>query len=314
MATKKLRAELEVDTSKARQKVAREFAETGGAAAADGGAGGMADAAGNAARSLKELDNGAKAATGGLNSAVKAFAGMGIGLAASFASRLMDPGSTGARVVGGVGTIAGSAIAGASAGSVVPGVGTAAGAVVGAGVGTAKAAVDWVADDKAAEAARVDRLRSIREWERAREQTQAFREQLERLTDVERPAKERMSELTAEIERRKTIDSNLANTQRQAVAKDNAPLLAEATAYRGRNAGFIDALKGALGHLRDQMKKGQSDGLASHASPDALARIGGYFGGGDGAGDMRDIARTGKEQLAVLKSIDAKSGKGATWR
>ena len=87
MASKKLRAELEVDTSKARQKV-RDLAESGGGAADAG----VADNAGKAAKSLQDLSNGAKEANGNMKSAIKAFAGMGIGLAASYAQAQMEPG------------------------------------------------------------------------------------------------------------------------------------------------------------------------------------------------------------------------------
>ena len=63
MATKKLRAELEVDTTKAKQKVARDFAETGGAAAGGGGA----EEASRANKNLRDLGNSAQEASAKLN-------------------------------------------------------------------------------------------------------------------------------------------------------------------------------------------------------------------------------------------------------
>ena len=304
MATKKIRAELEVDTSKARQKV-RELAETGGGSAG----GGVADEAGNAARSLKELSSGAKEANGSMKSAVKGFAGMALGLAASYAASRMEPGSLGQRAVGAFGTVASSAITGAMIGSAAPGVGTAAGAAVGTGIGAAKAAVDWSAQDEAAKAAKEEQLRSLEEWERARAQTLAFKKTLEELTKEGGDASAQMSALTAEVERRRTIDANLAETQRQAISTGNAALLSEATAFRGRNAGQIDALEAAMRMLE---KRGGGGGAATafRDPSDAIARIGGAFGGGSPAAEM---GREVKGIHETLRSIDRKTG-GAAWQ
>ena len=301
MATKKLKAELEVDTSKARQKVAREFAETGGAAAG----GGVSDAAGEAARNLKNLSNGAQEASVNMRAAVKAFAGMGIGLATSYAQAMMEPGSTGQRAVGYIGAMASGAMMGSIAGPW--------GSAAGAGLGLIKEGFNQSAQDKAAEKSKDDQLRSIREWERAREQTLAFKETLEQLTTEGGDAKEKMAALTAEIEKRKEIDANLANTQRHAVATGNAAMLAEATAFRSRNAGQIDALGAALKQMEKQNTGG---GAADWNGVDALSSVGGMFAGaGAGARAIEDIAGTAEAQLKVLERIERNTQEGGdTWQ
>ena len=265
----------------------------------------------HAAKNLRNLGDVAGKTSTGMMSAVKAFSGMAISLAASYAASRMEPGSTGQRVVGAAGTIAGSAITGAAVGSAVPGIGTAAGAAAGTVVGAGKAAVDWSAADDAAKKEKEDALRSIETWERARAETLAFKKQLDELTDAERSLSERMSTVTAEIERRKEIDKNLAETQRWAVANGKDAHLAEANRRRQANASEMDALTAAL---KQMVKQDASDGAASHGPTDALSRVGGYFANGSAGTDLRDIARTGKEQLSVLKKIEAKSGKGATWQ
>ena len=299
MATKKLRAELEVDTTKAKQKVARDFAETGGAA------GGIADAADGTARKLQKLGNEAEHVGINLRSAVKVFAGMGIGLATRYAQSMMEPKSAGQRAVGYLGSIISGGIAGSAAGPW--------GAVAGAGVGAINEGVKHYGESKAEDEAKDGQLRSIREWERSREQTLAFKETLEQLTKAEGDAEEKMAAITAEIEKRKEIDKNLAETQRKAVRDGNNAMLAEATAFRSRNATQIDALGAALKQMADRKPGG---GAADWNGVDALTSVGGMFAGpGAGARAIEDIASTAEEQLNVLKNIERNTQEGgATWQ
>ena len=300
MATKKLRAELEVDTTKAKQKVARDFAASGG-----GAAGGVADAADGTARKLQKLGSEAERAGVNMRSAVRAFAGMGIGLATSYAQSMMDPGSTGQKAVGFLGSVAAGAMTGSVAGPH--------GTILGATIGGIKGATDIMAGDKKAEEAKEEQLRSIREWERARKQTLEFKESLEQLTKEGGDAKEKMAALTAEIEKRKEIDANLANTQRHAIATGNAAMLAEATAFRSRNSGQIDALSAALKQMESRKPGG---GAADWHGVDALAAVGGMFAGsGAGARAIENLADTADEQLKVLKSIERNMQDGGeTWQ
>jgi len=301
MATKKLTAELEVDTTKARQKV-REIAETGG-----GAAGGVPTAdAERAGKALKNLGNEAERAGVNMRSAVKVFAGMGIGLAASYAQSQMEPGSAGARAIGYLGAAASGAAMGSVAGPW--------GAAAGAGLGIAKEAMDQSAKDQAAEKAKEEALRSIATWERAREQTLAFKELLEGLTKGEGDLADRMAAVTAEIERRKEIDANLAETQRWAVKNGKDAHLAEATRRRQANASELDALGAALKQMGTRKGGG---GAADWSGVDSLSSVGGMFaGGGAGARSLNDIAASTAETVKVLKEIERNTdgGGGATWQ
>lgn len=302
MATKKLKAELEVDTSKAKQKVAREFAETGGS----GAGGDVSDAAGKAAKNLQELSNGAKEANVNMKSAIKAFAGMGIGLAASYAQAQMEPGSVGARAVGYLGAAASGAVMGAVAGPW--------GAVAGGAVGIAKEGFSQAAQDKAAEKAKEEALRSIETWERARAQTLAFKELLEGLTKTETDASERLARINEELQKREDFEANVAQTQRDAIKNGRDDILAEATEKRQRNAAEMDALNALL---KQMPSSGGGGGGASWNGVDALSSVGGMFaGGGAGARALDDIAASTAETVKVLKEIERNTdnGGGATWQ
>ena len=303
---KKLRVELDVDNANAKKKV-KEAVEAGSASASSTPAPAVPHEAEYAAKKLRDLGDEAGKTSTGMMRAVKAFSGMAISLAASYAASQMESGSTGQRVVGAVGTVAGSAMTGAVIGSSVPGVGTAVGAGIGTAVGAGKAAIDWSAADDAAKKEKEDALRSIETWERARAETLAFKKQLDELTDAERSLSERMATVTAEIERREVIDKNLAETQRWAVANDKDAHLAEAGRRRQVNASELDRLREIQKRLEKETEPRHRNGMSA---PDSLARIGGDSGGGDW--NFRELAANSREQLSVLKSIDSKTGKGGT--
>jgi len=302
MATKKLKAELEVDTTKARQKVARDFAETGGAAAAGGGVSPEAERAGKA---LRNLGNEAERAGVNMKGAVRAFAGMGLGLAASYAASQMEPGSAGRKAVGFLGSVA----AGAMTGSVAGPVGTA----VGAGIGVVKGALDIAEEDKKAKEAKDEALRSVETWERARNSTLAFKKLLEDLTNVETDAAERLERLNAELRTRKEFEANVAQTQRYAIEKGNSAMLAEATEKRQRNAAEMESLDAVL----KQMAARKGGGGASWGGVDALASVGGMFAGvGAGARPVEEIASSTAEMAKTLREIarNTENGGGTAWQ
>lgn len=300
MAKKKLEAELVVDASKARQTV-RNVAE---AAAGAAGGGDVASDTERASRALKNFGDEAEHASVNMRSAVKAFAGMGIGLAASYAQSQMEPGSIGARAVGYLGAAASGAMMGAVAGPW--------GAVAGAGVGIAKEGFSQAAQDKAAEKAKEEALRSIETWERARKQTLEFKELLESLSKVETDASERLTRINEELQKRNDFEANVAQTQRDAIKNGRDDILAEATEKRRRNAAEIDALNALL-----KQKTSSSGGGASWNGVDALSAVGGMFAGpGAGARSVEDIAAHTAETVALLKEIERNTdnGGGATWQ
>lgn len=123
---RKLRVELDVDAENAKRKVknAIEEASATGGASVSGGASGAAD---EAAKSLRGLGSAAKETHVNMKSVAKAFTGIGVGLATSYAANYMKPGAGRDAVEYGA-----SAVTGASMGAMVGGPwGAAAGGVLG---------------------------------------------------------------------------------------------------------------------------------------------------------------------------------------
>ena len=339
---KKLKVELEVDNTEAKKKVkeAVSGAESGAGASAPPAvptppatpsadpssansraaksAKEAADGLEKVNRSARNLSNGAESSARSLQDVARSFAGIGVGMSLHFARQFVERGSAEDQAIGLGESAANLGFMGAKMGGPW---GAAAGALLGAGRGwmeNGKAEADRM---KAEAAQKTANLESISSWQKARAETLAFKATLDKLTDAETSLADRQSMVAEEIRKREEAEERLSkkafreggdvNAMNPERAAESQKRFAKALSEYQDNAAKLDQLRELQKRLA---KEPTSDGLASHASPDALARIGGYFGGGDGAGDMRDIARTGKEQLAVLKSIDAKSGKGATWR
>ena len=297
MATKKLRAELEVDTTKAKQKVARDFAETGGAAAGGGGA----EEASRANKNLRDLGNSAQEASAKLNGMGKLLAGIGIGLARSALAN-------GDSFAGNAAVNAVSAFSmGAAAG----------GAKGGAAAALASFGISYLDD----ETKKLDKLNaetkqkealieSFKAWEEARKRTLEFKETLESLTSVTTDLTERQTRLAEEIKKREDADNELAATAFRNVGDPAA--FQRAMAKRQANAAELDQLR-AL----EKQKPSSSGGGASWNGVDALTSVGGMFSGsGAGARCVEDIAASTAETVKVLKNIERNTdnGGGATWQ
>jgi len=297
MATKKLRAELEVDTTKAKQKVARDFAETGGAAAGGGGA----EEASRANKNLRDLGNSAQEASAKLNGMGKLLAGIGIGMARS----ALANGDSFA------GNAAVSAVSAFSMGA------AAGGAKGGAAAALASLGVSYLDD----ETKKLDKLNaetkqkealmeSFKAWEDARKRTLEFKETLESLTSVETDLTERQTRLAEEIKKREDADKELARAAFREVGDPAA--FQRAMAKRQANAAELDQLR-AL----EKQKPSSSGGGASWNGVDALTSVGGMFAGsGAGARAVEEIAASTAETVKVLKDIERNTdnGGGATWQ
>ena len=299
MATKKLRAELEVDTTKAKQKVARDFAETGGAAA---GGGDGAEEASRANKNLRDLGNSAQEASSKLNGMGKLLAGIGIGMARS----ALANGDSFA------GNAAVSAVSAFSMGA------AAGGAKGGAAAALASLGISYLDD----ETKKLDKLNaetkqkealmeSFKAWEEARKRTLEFKETLESLTSVETDLTERQTRLAEEIKKREDADKELARAAFREVGDPAA--FQRAMAKRQANAAELDQLR-AL----EKQKPSSSGGGASWNGMDALTSVGGMFAG-SGAGEraINDIAASTAETVKVLKNIERNTdngGGGATWQ
>ena len=292
MATKKLKAELEVDTSKAKQKVARDFAETGGSAAAGGSALPTND--------LKELGKAAKETGARLSSSGRMFAGLAMGMARAAAAG-GDP--TTQAAVGAIGSIAAGAAMGGLPGAIAAAVSEAVSAAIGADVAKSQ---KMMADAKTLSG----NLDTMKAWEEARDRTQAFKATLESLNSVTTDATDRQQRLAEEIRKREDADQDLA---RQMIRDaGDATAFQRAMARRQANAAELEQLKA----LEKQGVKTASGGGASWNGVDALSSVGGMFaGGGAGARALDDIAASTAETVKVLKEIERNTDSGgATWQ
>lgn len=331
---KKLKVELEVDNTEAKKKVkeAVSGAESGAGASAPPSvptppatpsadpssansraaksAKEAADGLEKVNRSARNLSNGAEDSARSLKDVAKSFAGLGIGMSMRWARQFVEEGSTADKAL----TVGEGASYGATIGAKYGGTpGRIVGAIIGAGKGymeKEKAEADRL---KAESDQRNANIESIKSWEKARAETLAFKATLDNLTDSETSLADRQGMVAEEIKKREEAEDRLAKAQFRAAGnlKDHSAL-DKATAERQANASRLDQLK----DLQKRLAKEElaSDGAASHGATDSISRMGGFFADGGVATDFKDLARTGKEQLSVLKRIEAKREKGATWQ
>lgn len=292
MATKKLKAELEVDTSKARQKV-REFTESGGGAA--GGAPLPTD-------DLKKLGEAARETGSRLSSSGRMFAGLAMGMARAAAA---GGDQTTQAAVGAIGSIAAGAAMGGLPGAIAAAVSEAVSAAIGADVAKSQ---KMEADAKTKSA----NLDTFKAWEEARARTQAFKETLESLTSVETDLTERQTRLAEEIRKREEADAELAKEMIR--ESGDGAAFNRALAKRNANAAELERLRGLD---LNEKKPSSSGGGASWNGVDALSSVGGMFAGsGAGGRAIDEIAASTAETVKVLKEIERNTDNGgdATWQ
>ena len=302
---KKLKIEADLDISRAKRKV-QELADPGGDGAG-GGAAVVSSEADKLARSLKttadntqRLGDSAKASREQMVGMTRAFAGLALGMAATYAANRYGDDSKIGRAIGYGASAMSLGGSGAMAGKVLGGPGMVAGAILGAGAGIygeySKNANADAEKAKAEKELREANLESIETWEKARARTAAFREELEKLTKSE-------SGLADAIAKREAEDRRLADAQRESLG--DSKKLSALNRDRQANAGEMDALRAALKALGS--KEVAEAFRPSIMSMDSLARVGG------GAGAGGESLRIEREQLDVLKKIERKTG-GATWQ
>lgn len=292
MATKKLRAELEVDTTKAKQKV-RELSESGGGSA------------GEAANEISKLGDAAKETTVKLSRSGQMFAGLAMGMAR--AASAADPDT--ANALGAVSNIMSAAAVGGIPGMAVAAITEAITAAIGASVEESK---KMMMDAQT----KMSNLNQIKMWDEARSRTLAFKETLEQLTNVETDLAERQSRLAEEIRKREEAEEKL---HKEAFRETGDPAaFARAMAKRQTNAAELDQLREMEKRGLDKASKGGGGfgGGVSWNAADSLSSVGGMFaGGGAGARALDDIASSTAETVKVLKNIDKNTqGGGATWQ
>ena len=310
---KKLKVELDLDTTKAKQK-AKEVVETGGDAATGGGgavstsAEKTADALEKASRGAKDFGDRAEAASSEMGRLGKVFAGMGIGLAQSLMAN------------GGTGGFAGQAAVGAvSAGmmgySAAGKKGAAAAALASLGVSYFESEQNKLAEQEAKAKQLSANLDSIKDWEEARKRTLEFKATLESLTNVEDDLADRQQRLAEEIKKREDADKEL---QRQLIREsgEDGIEFQRIQSKRNANAAEIDALNAAMKSIEKEGKsKSSNGGGMSWSGIDTLSSIGGAFAGsGAGGRSLANIEACTAETVKVLEKIERNTQGGNTWQ
>lgn len=327
MAAKTLDAKLKLENAEAKKK-AREVGE----AAADG----MTKAAEAAERTAsatermaentkKAADSTTKAATSAEMSAktLSRFAlsmgGMLLGSAAQAVAATM-PQSGAQQALSWGGKVVGGASQGAAMGAPLGPWGMAIGGALGAGSAALGKWAEGAEEERKKQEAIQQTNRANRELYEtmlaAQEKTDAFRATIDSLGDKEKSLADRQAEVAAAIEKREAEEKRLKTEM-----FDNSAQGADATAQKlfaqqakdyATNHGELEQLKRLQKALNAESGSGTAERLSLGAT-DALSRLGGAFTGG--AADVgRDQLKVAGEQLAVLKSIDSKTGGGGTWQ
>lgn len=321
---KKLTVEVDAETTKAKQKI-QALATSGGSSALGGGGGsGLSPAADRAAKSLERASQGAdrlsKSTLSGSSEIMrmsKVFGGMAIRMAAGYAAKGMEPGSTAQKATSAIGDIAGGAMSGAAFGPI--------GMIAGGLIGGISSLVSSISEANEAERERVQALKETAAANReqldimleSEKRTDEFRARLASMTDTTRSASERQRELQAELERlqerdKQNIQAMRDNSRVRDAGEEDAKYFSKNQREHAANRSEIETLKSALKSLGEEGKKSGSPFRESTAATDALSRIGGGSFGGDYA---REQLAAAKETVTVLKSIDQKTNNGVgTWQ
>lgn len=292
MANKKLKVELEVDTQKAKRTVKRELGGTDIGSPPTGPSG-----TDTAAKSIRDLGNAAKDTQYNMKSCAKAFSGMAVGLAASYAANnVQNPTARAGLEYGG------AALSGASMGAMVGGP---IGAVVGGLGGVLKNYLE-----KSGERAQMSK-----DFEKSEEiyaATERDREKFRSLTDVHKGGG-----TAAQLPQLREIAGNFGES-----AKKIAEMIREELQKANPDKERIADLQRNLGYSRQQQKlyegaaesielRGSGERAASVGGVDALSRIGGGFGSSDGMSAMKRLSEEGNR---ILKDIARNTKEGAAWQ
>ena len=369
MANKKLKVELDVDTSKAKGKVKRDLAEasapSGGSSAVSiatkesaasvkllGDAArnartnlasaatamskaastkerGLDEGAGSAEKSVRGLGYAARETQINMKRAAKAFTGIAVGLAANYAAKNMEAGSTGQKVV----EYGASAVSGASMGAMVAG-------PIGAAIGGLAGVLKTYLDKGAANQSAIDDYRrgeekyaQTREWSKHIQgitgigeikQTDFIKDNKERLEAELKDVQDHLSKTKEHI---KILNSGIANIKGEieAMQRDGKTDTEE---YKK----LVDQLQEsryklqALESAEDQLAK-QEHGIKvsqsketpgidqkreSLTGTDMMQRIGGGSGEAGGRSLMTRLQEDGNRLLKDIAN-NTKTG-GATWQ
>lgn len=306
---KKLRAELELENAKAK----RAAAEVGEAAE---------KSFDRAAQSADKMADGLNLSAKTMLRVAGSFGGMLAGTAVRAIALHQPEGSTAQKTLDWGGSALQGAGQGAMMGSLFGPLGTAVGALAGA----ANALLNKHLDEAEAEKKKQDAIKAtntanrelVTEMLKAQERTSEFRTMIENLGDSEKTLADRQAEVAAEIKKRIDEEARLkmglmGNSSVGADEKDQKLFKEQAKEYQANHAELekLRQVQKALNAEAEQPKTGGDHGILR--ATNALAQIGGMFGGGETGRDQLAVA---KDQLSVLKSIDqkTKAAGGASWQ
>lgn len=265
MANKKLKVELELETAKAKRQAK-------GLENIDGSSGGYGGGSDKLAKNLERAADSAGKMNTSTLSVVRAFTGIGVGLAANYAASHMKQGAARDAVEYGGSALTGAS-AGAMAGAALGPVGSVVGALVGGGGGLLKTYLDKSGEKE----------KYTEDWQRSEhdyKNNKAFADLFRNLTDMSdkgRSFADRISEAEAELQKYKDVEKTLMENVEKMIASGRYD---DATAQRGylaTNRQRQQQLEAAIKGLGNQAKTG---GVAYYSGTDALAKVGGGNGKG----------------------------------
>ena len=314
MATRKLSVELDVETSKAKQKI-KTLGESAGSANLAGSADKAAKALDSTAASANKLTQASKMSAERLRSVATTFGGLGIRMATAYAASNMQEGSAGQTAV----QVGGGAIAGALQGAVAGPLGALAGGIM----GLTTEIISANAKAREAERARRDAIIATCDANReqlealwaAEERTAKFKDTLKALGNIE-DENTRKAEILKLIEEKKRDighkDSELMGaTDHFWGGKDGGVKFKKLMGERQTLTGELEQLKSLIEGF-DKPKENGPAFRVSETATDALSRIGGNFGGERIDEQMLDTAI---KTLESMKNIEKNTKKGgSSWQ
>lgn len=279
MANKKLKVELEVDSTKAKRALRKDLSSVeGGDLDVD-----------NASRSIKKLGDAAKETQINMKNVSRAFIGIGAGLAASYASSHLEQGSTARTAL----EYGGAALQGASMGAMVAGPW---GAVAGGAAGLLKTAIDRDGE-------KTKRTEDFEKSEQIYKYAKAWQEKLKELGEAmdPKPIREILDNLKAREE------EYAANVRKHLAAGEY-----DKAAESQRALAEVRQREGQLESLNDRLEKAGSPREGMGAT-DAISRIGGGFTLGTDINIQREMKSGIMDCAAYLKELTQKK-EGSTWQ
>ena len=263
MANRKLKVEVELETAKAKRQAK-------GLENIDGSSGGYGGGSDKLAKNLERAADSAGKMDRSTLSVVRAFTGIGIGLAANYAASHMKQGAARDAVEYGASAATGAGMGMMAGGRFGP-KGAVIGALAGAGGGLLKTYLDKSGEKE----------KYTEDWQRSEhdyKNNKAFADFFRDLTDMSDKSKsfaDRISEAEAELQKYKDVEKTLMENVEKMISSGRYD---DATAQRGylaTNRQRQQQLEAAIKGLEKQTKTG---GVAYYSGTDALAKVGGGTG------------------------------------